>query len=119
MKHFAFVPLFLASMILPAQAQWVTLGSSDRASIAIDTSSIKASGSSRFYWTRLTYFLPEGGFSRIDSYEKASCNSQRVKPVTMRGYNLAGQLVEESPGKSQYIVPGTLGSLAFEAVCSQ
>ena len=119
MKSFWIAPLFLLAVALPAQAQWVRIGSSDNATFSIDTSSVKRTGSSRLFWSRLEYFVPQSGFSRIDTYQRAYCSSGRIRAIEMRGYDLAGQLIERSlKARTQDVVPDTLDGLAFEAVCN-
>lgn len=109
----------VTAVAMPAQAEWVRLGSSDNAAIAIDTSSIKRTGSSRLYWSRIEYFVPQSGFSRIDTYQRANCKQGRIRTIETRGYDLAGQLIERSlKARTQDVVPDTLDGLTFEAVCN-
>lgn len=119
MKALLIASAIVAAVALPAQAEWVRLGSSDNAAIAIDTSSVKRTGSSRLYWSRVEYFVPQSGFSRIDTYQRANCKQSRIRSIETRGYDLAGQLIERSlKGRTFDVVPGTLDGLAFEAVCN-
>jgi surface-adhesin protein E len=119
MKALFIASALVAAVAMPALGQWVRLGTSDNAAIAVDTSSIKRSGSSRLYWSRVEYFVPVNGFSRIDTYQRANCNQRRIRTVETRGYDMAGQLVERSlKARTQDVVPDTLDGLVFEKVCN-
>lgn len=118
MKTLLIASAIVAAVTLPAQAEWVRLGSSENAAIAIDTSSVKRTGSNRLYWSRVEYFVPQLGFSRIDTYQRANCKQNRIRTIETRGYDLAGQLIERSlKARTQDVVPDTLDGLAFEEVC--
>jgi hypothetical protein len=118
MKTLLIASAIVAAVALPAQAEWVQVGSGDRAAIAIDTSSIKRTGVSRLYWSRLEFWEPSNGFSRIETYQRANCNQGRIRTIETRGYNMAGQLIERSlKTHTVDVVPDSLDGAAFEAVC--
>lgn len=119
MKALLIASALVAAVSQPALAEWVRLGSSENAAIAIDTSSIKGTRSSRLYWSRIEYFVPQSGFSRIDTYQRANCKQNKIRTIETRGYDLSGQLIERSlKSRTQDVVPDTLDGLAFEAVCN-
>lgn len=118
MKTLLIASAIVAAVASPALAEWVQVGSGDRAAIAIDTSSIKRTGSSRLYWSRLEFWIPREGFSRIETYQRANCNQGRIRTIETRGYDLSGQLVERSlKAHTIDVVPDTLDGAAFEVVC--
>jgi hypothetical protein len=126
-----FIFLFLITISLNVQAEWIFMGSTDNATSYVDTESYKRTGSTVRFWQLDNFLIPQSinGSSKFYLSSKAkkemNCNTEESLLLAIIDYSEndgKGKVVNSfqfDDKQFRHIVPESIGHTIFKFVCNK